>query len=296
MARPQETDSQRIEKILSKVGDLSFRRRITTLLDYLDVQPSDKVLDAGCGEGFYVMLLNTLYGCSVVGLDNDPQILSQAQKWMGGKLGTELLVGDVSKLPFADESFDKIILSEVLEHLPDDRKALSEIYRVLKKNGVLGITVPNHNYPLLWDPLNWIRERLGLGHFSPESGFFGGIWAMHLRLYYLQEIKKLVEDAGFKVEKIEGLTHYCFPFNHNILYLGKQFYTKLPIPESLSSSMEKFEWQYDQGELGKDKKGFLTGLIGWGLKIMRTVDSLNETKWNKKGASLHIAIKAVKSE
>lgn len=286
----------KLERVLSKVGDLSFRRRILTLLDYLDVKPSNKVLDAGCGEGFYLVLLDELYGCQVVGLDNDPKILERAKKWVKEKSNIKFAVGDVTNLPFENESFDKIILSEVLEHVPDDKKALSEVYRVLKKGGVLGITVPNHNYPLLWDPLNWIGEHLGLGHFSPESGFFGGIWAMHLRLYYPQEIKKLVEEVGFKVEKIEGLTHYCLPFNHNILYLGKQFYTKLPISDSVSASMEKFEWEYDQKGSDGDSKGWGAGLIELGLKLMKAVDRLNETKWDKKSASLHIAIKAVKSE
>jgi SAM-dependent methyltransferase len=283
---------KKLEQILAKVGDLSFRRRILTLLKYLDIKPSDKILDAGCGEGFYVMLLDQLYGCQIVGLDNDPEILARAKKWLGEKANIQLLVGDVTRLPFADETFDKIILSEVLEHIPDDRKALSEMYRVLKPGGVLGITVPNHNYPFLWDPLNWLRGHLGLGHFSPESGFFGGIWAMHLRLYYPFEIKKLVAAAGFRVEKIEGLTHYCLPFNHNILYLGKQFYTRLPVPAAVASSMEKFAWEEE--ESGGKKKGIVGRAIGGGLGLMQAVDSLNETRWNKKGASLHLALKAVK--
>lgn len=285
---------EKLEKILSKVGDLSFRRRIITLLKYLDVKPTDKVLDAGCGEGFYLMLLDELYGCHITGLDNDPQILELAKKWVGKKENIRLLVGDVTDLPFEDESFDKIILSEVLEHVPDDTKALSEVYRVLKPGGVLGITVPNRDYPFLWDPFNWIREHLGLGHFNPDSGFFGGIWAMHLRLYHFSEIKKLVEEAGFSIEKIEGLTHYCFPFNHNILYFGKQFYSKLPVPESVSTSMEKFAWEYDQEGSERDEKGLVGDLIARGLKLMKAVDGLNETQWNKKGSSLHIAVKARK--
>jgi len=276
-----------LEKILSKVGDLSFRRRILTLLDYLEVKPTDKVLDAGCGEGFYVMLLDELYGCQVVGLDNDHRILERAKKWVREKPNIKFLIGDVTKLPFENEIFDKIILSEVLEHVPDDRKALAEMYRVLKPEGILGITVPNHDYPLLWDPLNWMREHLGLGHFSPDSGFFGGIWAMHLRLYYPNEIKKLVETAGFRIEKIEGLTHYCLPFNHNILYLGKQFYTRHPVPKSISLAMEKFEWEVPGAP------SFLNP-IQLGLKFMKAVDLLNDTHWDKKGSSLHLAIKARK--
>lgn len=280
---------EKLERILSKVGDLSFRRRILTLLDYLDIQPTDRVLDAGCGEGFYVMLLDELYGGEVVGLDFDPEILKLAKKWIKEKPNVKLIEGDVTKLPFKNESFDKIILSEVLEHVPDDQKALTEMYRVLKPGGILGITVPNHNYPFLWDPLNWLREHLRRGHFSPDSGFWGGIWAMHLRLYYPHQIKKIVADAGFKIEKLDLLTHYCLPFNHNILYLGKQFYTRLPVPESVSSSMEKFAWE----EVPKAPSSF--NLIQLGLRLMKAVDSLNETRWDGQGPSLHIAVKARKS-
>ena len=65
-----------------------------------------------------------------------------------GEAGTEpgsLAVttnGDALRLPFPDDTFDRIIASEVLEHVPDDQAALDELFRVLKPGGTLAVTVP----------------------------------------------------------------------------------------------------------------------------------------------------------
>ena len=56
-------------ELLSKVGDMSFRRRVLTVCEYLDPTPCDLILDAGCGEGFISIVLEHVYGCRVVGLD-----------------------------------------------------------------------------------------------------------------------------------------------------------------------------------------------------------------------------------
>src|SRR5439155_9671254 len=108
-----------------------------------------------------------------------------------------LYQGDVSAMPFAGASFDKVILSEVLEHLDDDAAALREVRRVLRPGGVLAISVPNRYYPFLWDPLNFTRERLGLGHFQSEP--WSGIWTDHRRLYDPAGLAGLVRGAGFEV-------------------------------------------------------------------------------------------------
>ncbi len=279
--------SSKLEEILTNVGDLGFRRRIITLLGYLDIKDSDLVLDCGCGEGFYSVLLSELYQCRVIAVDIDRELLEKAKKWIGKRKNVSFQVADIIELPFGDETFNKIILSEVLEHIPDDGRAIKEIYRVLKKGGIVGITIPNHNYPLFWDPFNKIREYFGLGHFSPNSGFWGAIWAMHLRLYYPEEIKKLVEKTGFKIEKIEGLTHYCIPFNHNILWLGKQFYTRLPVPKGIYESMEKFEWKK-----AHQKKVF--NPLQWILQIFRIVDGLNDNFDSLQRSSMCIALEVMK--
>ena len=242
---------KKLDKMLVNVGDLGFRRRVVEIIRGLEVEEGEVILDCGCGEGFYVMVISQLFPkVKIVGFDHDKSLLEKAKKWVGNNKNVTWVLGDIYEIPYPNSYFDKVILSEVLEHIPNDKRALKEVKRVLKPNGKIAITVPNHNYPFFWDPLNWIREHLGLGHFSSKSGFLGGIWAMHLRLYYPWEIEKLIKEVGFKIEEIKGLTHYCFPFNHNILYLGKKFYTHLPVPKSVYNSMEKFEWKKAKNSSG----------------------------------------------
>ena len=60
-----------LTKMLSKVGDLNFKRRVLTMLDYLDIQPGEVILDMGCGEGFYSVIFDKLYDCKVYAVDYD---------------------------------------------------------------------------------------------------------------------------------------------------------------------------------------------------------------------------------
>ena len=277
-----------LDRILTNVGDLGFRRRIVTLLKYLEVRPGDTVLDCGCGEGFYTLIFSELFDCRVHALDYSRDLVGRAREWVSQKDRVRFHVGDVTALPFPDEAFDRIVCTEVLEHIPDHAKAVSELHRVLKKGGTLAVTVPNHNYPFLWDPLNKVREGLGLGHFSSDNEWFGGLWHMHIRLYYPHEIRALLEGGGFTVERIQGLTHYCLPFTQIVLQLGKKFYTRLPVPRCVYGAMEKFEWRNASGR----KRGF--NPLQWGLGVFRAVDRLNDGLDGVDRSAMCVALKLKK--
>jgi ubiquinone/menaquinone biosynthesis C-methylase UbiE len=281
----------KINEILSKVGDLNFKRRVLKMLEYLSIKENDKVLDAGCGEGFYTMVFQELFDCEIFAVDSDISILDRAVKWLknGGKIN--VTQGDLCKLEFADNFFDKVVCSEVLEHIPDDTKAVSELFRVMKPGGTLAVTVPNSNYPFLWDPLNKIRGFLGLGHFNAKSEVWGGIWAYdHKRLYSPKELGALLEKAGFVIEETEVLTHYGLPFNHLILVLGKRFYTKLPVSEDVRTSMEKFEWKKNT----QSKVSLTSKIISAVFALFKKVDELNDRKFNIDTSTMAISIKAKK--
>jgi len=280
----------KLRQILSKVGDVSFRRRVVNILKYLDIKEGDLILDCGCGEGFYTMLIRELYGdsCTVVSMDLDLPLMQKARAWLGEAAVSRFVKADVTRLPFRDGLFDKIIFSEVLEHVPDDGRALLEIRRVMKHAGAVALTVPNHNYPLLWDPFNKIREACGLGHFSAGSGFWGGLWAMHLRLYYRNDLDAIVRRAGFNVDAADMITHYCLPFNHLILFIGKRIGNIVPLPAAVSKSMEKFEWQEEQ-------KGFFPSLIRRILRVVDTIDERNDAVEDKNNvSSVCIGMKLIK--
>lgn len=276
-----------LERILSKVGDLGLRRRILTILDYLDIEIGDRILDCGCGEGFYTMIISELFDVQITAFDVDSELLERASNWIENREAVRFVKGDIRNgLPFGDNTFDKIICSELLEHLDKDLEALKEIYRVLKPGGIVGLTVPNENYPFLWDPLNWTREHLGLSHFNPKNTILGGVWSLdHKRLYSVGTIRKLSEEVGFQVLSAEALTHYCFPFNYHILRLGKLLYSGLPVPETVRQAMEKFEWKKENQN--KNKLGLVKAIFS----IFKWIDSENDRHSGLNGSSVSISLK-----
>lgn len=199
--------------------DIAFRRRARTVVDYIDPKPGDRILDAGCGLGFYLYLLGQVTTAELFGVELSRARLATAASQRRVS-GASLFAGDVTRMPYREASFDAVILSEVLEHLPDDRAALDEAFRVLRPGGTLAVTVPNRRYPLLWDPINGVRERLGLGHFAREP--WSGIWTDHQRLYAPGGLRDLVRAAGFQVTDIHLETRYSMPFAHHLVYgVGK---------------------------------------------------------------------------
>jgi ubiquinone/menaquinone biosynthesis C-methylase UbiE len=98
---------------------------------------------------------------------------------------------DVTRLDFPDESFDAIVCNHVLEHVPDDRKALAEFYRVLKKGGWASIQVPIEGEDT--------QENLSVSDPLERARLFGQ--SDHVRKYGRDFLFKL-EDAGFSVEVV----------------------------------------------------------------------------------------------
>ena len=210
----------RVRRLLRFEADVAFRRRAGVVAEYLDPQPGERVLDAGCGLGFYLYLFGTLTGARLYGVEVSPDRLRDAASQRGAS-SAHLSLADVTRLPFRDASFHKAILSEVLEHVPDDAAALAEVHRVLRPGGVLAVTVPNRRYPFAWDPLNFVRERLGLGHFTREP--WSGIWTDHVRLYEPEVLLDRIRAAGFQVTDTRLTTRHAAPFSHHLIYAAGTF-------------------------------------------------------------------------
>lgn len=100
-----------------------------TILKFPHDLQGKRVLDLGCGPGWYTVALERA-GADVVGLDlgADDVALAKAQ-------GVNALVGDGMQLPFGDETFDGIFCSNLLEHVPDTSRVLDEVARLLKPGG-----------------------------------------------------------------------------------------------------------------------------------------------------------------
>lgn len=214
-------ENKQLERLLDRTGDVALRRRAFWILrKVLKIKPK-QVLDIGCGDGFYLHLMSALIPkSSLSGLDNDANALNSAKRNLKGRQ-IVLKKGSIYKLPFKDRSFDVVIVSEVMEHLEDENKAISEIFRVLKSSGTVLISVPHANYPFFWDPINWILERVVRTHI--KSGFWAGIWNQHIRLYPRKDLIYKLKEHRFKRIESSILTNFCLPFNHYLLNLAARF-------------------------------------------------------------------------
>ena len=133
---------------------------LTANYDTLGVTPGDLVLDLGCGFGRHAYEF-ARRGASIVALDAGADEVSNVRATFGAmaeqgeidltksRIGT--IQGDALHLPFPDGTFDRVICSEVLEHIPDDEAAMAELSRVLSPGGTMAITVPRFGPELV----NW---------------------------------------------------------------------------------------------------------------------------------------------
>ncbi len=122
---------------------LGVRMRARIVLPLLIREPGRSVLDAGCGFGIYAVTLARM-GYEVTALDADESRI-EGVRALGRSVSSkfEARVGDLCALPLPDASFDKVLCSDVLEHIEDDQAAVSQLARVLKPGGTLVLTVPS---------------------------------------------------------------------------------------------------------------------------------------------------------
>ena len=218
VTKPNPNDPAVIAYMVRHEADMAFKKRVQTIFEW--VQPTDEslILDIPCGRGFYLNMFRYVSDCRLFGAELDWDVMLKAQRNVGGLPNIALNNTNIYALPYPDDTFDAVILSEILEHVDDDVAALKEVYRVLKPGGVAAITVPNADYPFLWDPINKSLEMLSGGRVHIQHGPFAGIWANHVRLYWRDDLRNAALGAGFRVEEERSFTHHCMPFIHNVVY------------------------------------------------------------------------------
>jgi 2-polyprenyl-3-methyl-5-hydroxy-6-metoxy-1,4-benzoquinol methylase len=125
----------------------NFRRmeECRTLIRWLDPRPGERILDVGCGDGFYDHAI-ARSGARVVGIDVNKQRLAVAHK-RNATDGTAFRLMDAEEMDLADESFDKVVSFCVIEHFRRDQRVLGNIRRVLKPGGRLFLSADSLSNP-----------------------------------------------------------------------------------------------------------------------------------------------------
>jgi len=263
------------EQWLESEPDPAFARRARIILNNLKIKGKEKVLDVGCGRGFYLKLLSQRRTrTEIIGLDVRRSYLTRAKE-RGNR--AHVIQADAASLPFRSKSVDQILASEILEHVEADEKVIAEIHRTLRPKGKAIFSVPNRKYPFLWDPLNWMLERVFKKHIPSHIWWLAGIWADHRRLYDEHELREKLEKAGLKTEKVWKTTRWCFPFSHFLLYgIGKNV-----VERGWGKNFNRF--------IRKEKPSWTNNIVLWPLRI---IDKLNQNQ--DKDPSVNIIAKVIK--
>lgn len=165
---------------------------LTLDFDHLAFTPGSRLLDLGCGAGRHSFEA-LKRGYSVVSVDLDGAVLKDVSAW-GSALIDEgetpsrtvhhCVNASALELPFADDCFDVVVASEVLEHIVEDEAALQEIARVTKPGGAVVVSVPRR-----WsEQVCWLLSR----EYHEEAGG-------HVRIYRAGVLRSKIERRGLRV-------------------------------------------------------------------------------------------------
>ena len=148
-----------------------------------------KVLDLGCGEGRHSISIWMQTRAQVIAMDlsRDDMLTAQGRKadfdvQESGSHSLNFVEASGLNLPFADETFDVVICSEVLEHIPDFEAMLKEIDRVLIRGGVFAMSVPRYGP-------EWLCWKLSTAYHEVPGG--------HLRIFDAKVLNRHIETLGF---------------------------------------------------------------------------------------------------
>jgi SAM-dependent methyltransferase len=197
------------------------------------------VLDMGCGTGGTLDRLREF--AQPVGLDLEPLALELCRE----RGHENLVLASATALPFADASFDAAIALDVLEHIPDDALAATELARVLKPGGIAVVTVPA--YQELWS-----------GH---------DVALMHQRRYRAHEVRQRLEATGLVVERLSYTVSALLPAVWVVRKFQNAFQRKdalpradaRPTPEPLNGILRRL--------LDLETQVVLGGALPFGLTI-----------------------------
>ena len=185
------------------------KRRVLPAINALDFKSADRWLDMGCASGFNLNLgleKNKGIWINTTGIDIAENNIIIAKKRLE-QYKTDLLLGNVENLPFADKWFDKITYLHVIEHVTNPLQSLKELKRVLKDDGEACIVFQN-KYGLETFMLNLSKKIVGynekarFGAGDPE-GFNKGKEVLDVRRT-IKEVEQMCISVGLEITQVDG--------------------------------------------------------------------------------------------
>ncbi|GAB3581154.1 class I SAM-dependent methyltransferase [Calidifontibacter terrae] len=164
---------------------------LTVDFEKFPVSPGMTLVDVGCGQGRHSYEAFRR-GCHVTAFDMNESDLAEVKTMFGameaaGEAGPPATAGvqhgDARAMDFADESFDRVIASEILEHVHEDEQVMAELFRITRPGGLVAVTVPR-NWP---EQVCW---KLSDEYHQVEGG--------HIRIYRATELIGKLQRAGFE--------------------------------------------------------------------------------------------------
>jgi ubiquinone/menaquinone biosynthesis C-methylase UbiE len=158
-----------------------------------EVRGCKRILDAGCGNGRYTkfLLREADPDALITGFDLSQQMLQRARQRLRSDRATQV-AADLTRLPYADATFDAVVCGWVLEHLPDPRPGLLELARVMQPGGKLLLMVTEDTFTGRW---------------------CGRLW--HCRTHRREELRRVCQECG-----LHWVRPFWFSRIHALLGLG----------------------------------------------------------------------------
>lgn len=156
---------------------IRFRER-KAILDFLDLKEDDTVLDIGSNLGYLAKKINEKGNCKVIGIDVNPDdlVYKAAEERTQGQ-DVHFLKASGTDAPFSDKTFNKIVMSHVLEHFDDPAEVLNEVKRLLTDNGTFVVSIPKENklgqfskdHKQLFKDIDDVKQLLSNNQFEPTQ-------------------------------------------------------------------------------------------------------------------------------
>lgn len=166
------------------LGDFDLNGQIKN-----QVPVNGHIADLGCGTGELLEVLAADTGHRLIGIDSSPEMLEQARLRLSGMENTQLRLGEVEHLPMKNREVSIAVMSMVLHHIPQPKRPIQEVYRVLKPNGMF----------ILIDFLSHTNENI--------KKIIGGEWLG----FAPENIVQWLTDEGF-----DGILTQYFSVNHGL--------------------------------------------------------------------------------